>query len=243
MTTEISTAYDVRKLSDPAKYDRLVELESPAVWWELTGPLGGLHLVNEVRVPYFEEVLGGFDGKRVLDIGCGGGVFSEALARGGAVVVAFDASERSLEAAREHAARAGLEIDYRLATAEEFKPEGEFDAVMAVDVLEHVEDLDATLEMATVALRSEGVFGFLTHNQTLAAFEELIWQGEYELGYIPKGNHDFHKFLTPDDLARRLAANGLRIADMRGIGFDLGVPRAFLTDSTEVSYLGYAVKQ
>jgi 2-polyprenyl-6-hydroxyphenyl methylase/3-demethylubiquinone-9 3-methyltransferase len=236
-------SYDVRKLSDPAKYDRLVELGSSDIWWELAGPFGGLHLLNEVRVPYFEDVLGGFAGKRILDIGCGGGVFSEALARAGAEVVAFDASERSLEAAREHAKRGGLRIDYRLSTAEEFQPEGEFDAVMAVDVLEHVEDVDATLEMAASALASGGTFGFLTHNQTLAAFEELIWQGEYEVGFIPKGNHDFHKFLAPDDLARRLAAKGLRIVDTRGIAFDLQAPRAFLTDSTEVSYLGYAVGQ
>jgi 2-polyprenyl-6-hydroxyphenyl methylase/3-demethylubiquinone-9 3-methyltransferase len=242
MTTG-TTIYDVRRLPDPAKYDRLVELESPAVWWELGGPFGGLHLLNEVRVPYFEEVLGGFAGKRILDIGCGGGVFSEALARGGAQVVAFDASERSLEAAREHAESAGLQIEYRVARAEDFVPEGEFDAVMAVDILEHVDDVDATLEMAAAALASGGTLGFLTHNQTLAAFEELIWQGEYEVGFIPKGNHDFHKFLTPDDLAGRLATNGLKIADTRGIGFDLKTPRAFLTDSTDVSYLGYAVKR
>jgi 2-polyprenyl-6-hydroxyphenyl methylase/3-demethylubiquinone-9 3-methyltransferase len=112
-----------------------------------------------------------------------------------------------------------------------------------VDILEHVDDVDATLEMAAAALASGGTLGFLTHNQTLAAFEELIWQGEYEVGFIPKGNHDFHKFLTPDDLAGRLATNGLKIADTRGIGFDLKTPRAFLTDSTDVSYLGYAVKR
>jgi 2-polyprenyl-6-hydroxyphenyl methylase/3-demethylubiquinone-9 3-methyltransferase len=245
MATETTKpiSYDVRKLPDPAKYDRLVELESPAIWWELNGPLGGLHLINAVRVPYFENVLGGFGGKRILDIGCGGGIFSEALARGGAEVVAFDASESSLDAAREHAKRAGLQIDYRLSTAEQFHPDREFDAVMAVDVLEHVEDVDVTLEMAASALASGGVFGFLTHNQTLAAFEELIWQGEYEIGFIPKGNHDFHKFLAPDDLARRLSTNGLRVVETRGIGFDLEAPRAFLADSIDVSYLGHAVKQ
>ena len=245
MTTGTTEAnpYDLRRLADPAKYDRLVELESPAIWWELAGPLGGLHLLNEVRVPYFEEVLGGFTGKRILDIGCGGGIFSEALARGGADVVAFDASERSLEAAREHAQGAGLQIDYRLSKAEEFQPPGQFDAVMAVDVLEHVEDVDKTLAMAARALSSGGIFGFLTHNQTLVAFEELVWQGEYEIGFIPKGNHDFHKFLSPDDLARRLAAHGLRICDTRGIAFDLDAPRAFITESTDVSYMGYAEKR
>jgi 2-polyprenyl-6-hydroxyphenyl methylase/3-demethylubiquinone-9 3-methyltransferase len=235
--------YDVRKLSDPAKYDRLVELESTSVWWELGGPLGGLHLLNEIRVPYFERVLGGYAGKRILDVGCGGGVFSEALARAGANVLGFDASERSLEAACEHAREAGLEIDYRLALAEDFEPDGTFDVVTAVDVLEHVEDVDATLDMCASALKPGGVFGFLTHNQTLEAFEELIWQGEYEIGFIPKGNHDFHKFLDPDDLVQRLAARGLRLVETKGIGFDLEVPAATLIDSVEVSYIGYAIKQ
>jgi 2-polyprenyl-6-hydroxyphenyl methylase/3-demethylubiquinone-9 3-methyltransferase len=238
------TTYDVRKLPDPAKYDRLIELESEAVWWELTGPLGGLHLLNQVRVPYFEQVLGGYGGKRILDIGCGGGIFTEALVRGGASVVAFDASERSLQAAKDHARDAGLQIDYRLSTAEEFDPgEEPYDAVMAVDVLEHVEDVDATVAMAARALKPGGVFGFLTHNQTLAAFEELIWQGEYQVGFIPKGNHDFHKFLSPEDLGRRLAANGLQIVETKGIAFDLEQPRAYTVDSTEVSYLGHATKE
>jgi 2-polyprenyl-6-hydroxyphenyl methylase/3-demethylubiquinone-9 3-methyltransferase len=238
------TTYDVRKLPDPAKYDRLVELESEAVWWELTGPLGGLHLLNQARVPYFEQVLGGYADKRILDIGCGGGIFTEALARGGATVVAFDASERSLQAAKDHARQTGLQIDYRRSTAEEFDPGDQpYDAVMAVDVLEHVEDVDATIGMAARALKPGGVFGFLTHNQTLAAFEELIWNGEYQVGFIPKGNHDFHKFLTPEDLTRRLATNGLRVTQIRGIAFDLEQPRAYLTDSTEVSYLGHAIKE
>lgn len=237
-----AVAYDVRKLSDPAKYDRLVELDSTSVWWELGGPLGGLHLLNEVRVPYFDRVLGGYAGKRILDVGCGGGVFSEALARAGAHVVGFDASERSLEAAREHAREAGLELDYRLALAEQFEPDETFDVVTAVDVLEHVEDVDATLDMCASALEPGGVFGFLTHNQTLEAFEELIWQGEYHIGFIPKGNHDFHKFLDPDDLAQRLAVRGLRLIETRGIGFDLAVPAATLIDSVQVSYIGYAIK-
>lgn len=237
-----AVAYDVRKFSDPAKYDRLVEMGSPSIWWDLGGPLGGLHLLNQVRVPYFERVLGGYAGKRILDVGCGGGVFSEALARGGAEVVAFDASERSLEAAREHAREAGLKIDYRLALAEEFEPEGHFDAVTAVDVLEHVEDVDATLDMCASALQPGGIFGFLTHNQTLEAFEELIWQGEYQVGFIPKGNHDFHKFLDPDDLAQRMGARGLRLVETKGIGFDLEAPAAMPVDSLQVSYLGHAIK-
>lgn len=237
-----TVTYDVRRLDDPLKYDRLVELESPTIWWKLDGPLGGLHLLNEVRVPYFERALGGFDGKAILDVGCGGGIFAEALAGGGARVVGIDASERSLESARAHAAEQGLDIDYRYARAEEFDDDDGFDAVMAVDVLEHVEDVERTLDACARALRPGGVLGFLTHNQTPEAFSELIWKGEYEIGFIPKGNHDFHNFLAPEDLNERLAARGLRTQDIQGVAFDLDAGRALLSASSAVSYMGYAVK-
>lgn len=236
-----TVTYDVRGLEDPGKYDRLVELESPSIWWKLDGPLGGLHLLNEVRVPYFERVLGGFKAKSILDVGCGGGIFAEALAHGGARVVGIDASARSLESARSHADEQGLDIDYRYALAEEFDSDQRFDSVMAVDVLEHVEDVDRTLDACARALRPGGVLGFLTHNQTPEAFDELVWKGEYEIGLIPKGNHDFHKFLTPDDLNERLAARGLRTQAVQGIAFDLDAGRALLCASPAVSYMGHAV--
>lgn len=242
-TAATAPRYDVRQLADPAKYDRLVELDSATVWWQPDGPVQGLHMLNEVRVPYFREVLGGLAGKRILDVGCGGGIFSEALAREGASVLGFDASPRSLEAAVAHARECGLQIEYREAFAETFEPEGEFDAVLAVDVLEHVEDVDLTLAMCVRALKPGGIFGFLTHNQTLDAFEELVWRGEYGLGVIPKGTHDFHKFLTPEDLGERMARQGLALAETRGIAADLDNPGVRLVESTAVSYLGYGVKR
>ena len=113
-----SPKIDLRGLEDPAKYDRLVELQSQAAWWDLKGPLGGLHLLNQIRVPYFEQTLGGYAGKRILDIGCGGGIFAEAAARMGAEVVAIDPSKRSIEAAEEHARQQGLMIDYQFAYAD-----------------------------------------------------------------------------------------------------------------------------
>src|SRR5438094_10605019 len=129
-------------LAEPDKFERLVEA-APDVWWSGVGPFAGLHELNAVRVEYFRRVLGGFGGKRVLDIGCGGGILAEALAAEGAVVTGVDPSEKSLAAAREHARRSRCAIDYRRGTAEDLGGaglEGTFDLVFAVDVLEHVDD-------------------------------------------------------------------------------------------------------
>jgi 2-polyprenyl-6-hydroxyphenyl methylase / 3-demethylubiquinone-9 3-methyltransferase len=235
--------FDLRGMPEPAKYDRLVEMQSPDVWWTLEGPLGGLHLLNALRVPYFEKILGGHAGKRILDVGCGGGIYAESAARAGAEVVGIDPSPRSIEAARGHAKQQGLKIDYRVGTAEEFTTDKPFDAVMAVDVLEHVEDLDASLDACARALKPGGVFGFLTHNQTLEAFTFLIWKGEYELGFIPKGNHDFHKFIPPADLEARLRARSLRPAELRGLQFDLDAGRVEFAPTPAISYIGYAVRE
>ena len=241
----MSSQLDLRGLEDPAKYDRIVELHSHTAWWDLRGPLGGLHLLNEIRAPYFEQALGGYAGKHILDVGCGGGIFAESAARAGAKVMAIDPSKRSIETAEEHARRQGLEIDYRFAHAETFKTDEMFDAVFAVDVLEHVADLDAALDTCARVLKPGGLFGFLTHNQTLEAFTLLIWEGEYHLGFIPKGNHDFHKFIRPEDLKERLAKRGLRTVEVQGLEFllDPDSPRVVFAQTPAISYMGYALKE
>lgn len=236
---------DLRGLEDAAMYDRLVELQSQAAWWDPTGPLGGLHLLNEIRVPYFEKALGGYAGKRILDVGCGGGIFAESAARAGSQVVGVDPSERSLEVARDRARQQGLQIDYQFAYAETFRTDELFDAVFAVDVLEHVANLDATLDACARALKPGGLFGFLTHNQTLEAFTFLIWQGEYHLGFIPKGNHDFHKFIRPEDLKERLAGRALWTVEVEGLEWLLNAnpPRVVFAPTPAISYIGYALKE
>ncbi|HYH97671.1 bifunctional 2-polyprenyl-6-hydroxyphenol methylase/3-demethylubiquinol 3-O-methyltransferase UbiG [Hyalangium sp.] len=240
----MSSQLDLRGLEEAAKYDLQVERASDAAWWDPTGLSGGLHLLNDIRVPYFEKVLHGYSGKRILDVGCGGGIFSESAARAGAHVVALDPSERSLEVARKRARKQGLSIDYRFGYIEKFKSKELFDAVIAVDVLEHVADLDVALDVCAAILKPGGMFGFLTHNQTLEAFKFFIWEGEYQLKMIPKGNHDFHKFMTPEDLEQRLAKRGLPVAEVRGLKYLIKAqpPRAAFTSSTAVSYMGCAWK-
>lgn len=240
MTSTQRHLYDVRGLDDPAKYDRLTKLE-PDMWWDPDGPHGGLHLVNELRVPYFERALGGYAGKRILDVGCGGGIFAEALATAGAYVTGIDASPRSIESAQRHAAARGLEIEYKVAEAETFRSPERFDAVLAVDILEHVADIDSTLDTCARLLTAGGVFGFLTHNQTREAFDALVWEGEYQKHVIPKGTHDFHKFITPADLDERLRARRLGTVDLQGLLFDMDSGVFEFVEDTTITYLGYAV--
>lgn len=236
-------APDWRGLPDFEKYDRLVE-EIPDGWWDLRSPLGGLHALNRARVAYFREKLGGFAGKRILDVGCGGGIFAESLAGDDALVVGIDPSSASIRVAREHAASRNLPIDYRSGFAERLGFEREFDAVFAVDVLEHVEDLTATLAACSRALKPGGFFGFLTHNQTLEAFRFLIWEQEYVERSMPKGAHDFHKFLAPEALAAALRGAGMNLVEVRGLS-RAGSGASYeitLSDDLSISYLGFALQ-
>src|SRR5262245_27596485 len=201
-------APDWRGLAEHEKYDHFSR-EAPGGWWDQSGLVGGLHVLNRARVAYFREKLGVFQGKRMLDVGCGGGILAESLAREGARVVAVDPSEASLSQAREHARAQGLSIDYRAGFAEDLDLREEFDAVFAVDVLEHVQDLEATLRACARAFRPDGFFGFLTQNQTLEAFRFLIWEQEYRQRVMPKGAHDFHKFITPEAMRSALRRAGL----------------------------------
>lgn len=230
-------------LPEPEKYERLVE-RAPDVWWSGAGPFAGLHELNVARTEYFRRVFGGFRGKRVLDVGCGGGILAESLAREGAVVTGIDPSEKSLAAAREHAGRAGLSIDYRLGTAENL-PSGNFteafDLVFAVDVLEHVESLDRTVAGIAAVLAPGGGLGFLTHNRTPVAFLQLIWAEEHVERTMPRGFHDFRRFITPSELDAALRGHGMVVQGMKGVARDERGTR-FLTDDLSVTYLGWALR-
>ncbi len=226
--------HDVRGLAEPDKYD-LSSSENPDFWYD---PECGLQRLERLRFPYFSDRLGPFAGRRVLDVGCGGGILAEDLCRAGAAVVAVDPSTKTIEVARRHAASLGLSIDYRVGFAEEMGFHQEFDCIFAVDVLEHVAHLGKSLDGIARGLKAGGGFGFLTHNQTLEAFTEIIWKWEY-LGDHNKGGHDFHKFITPEDLTRWLEERGLLVRHVQGIAWS--EPPSLVPEPT-VSYMGVAVK-
>jgi len=232
-------------LSEPEKYERLVE-RVPGVWWSDAGPFAGLHELNALRVEYFRRVFGGFGGKRVLDVGCGGGILAETLAAEGATVTGVDPSEKSLAAAREHARRAGLSIDYRRGTAEDLGGaglEGTFDLVFAVDVLEHVDDLERTIAGIARVLASGGGLGFLTHSRTIAGFLQVVWDEEYVQHTMPEGFHDFARFVTPGELTESLARHDMVVQEMKGVArAGDGAGRRVLTDDLRVTYLGWELR-
>lgn len=203
-----------------------------AAWWDPAGDFRALHQLNPVRAGYVRERLaahsGGdaaaerpLDGLAVIDIGCGGGLMSEALARMGARVVAIDAEERSIAIARAHAAEHGLAIDYRLALPEAVAAGGEtFDAVVTMEVIEHVADLEAFFAASRRLLRDDGLLFVATLNRTLKSLALAKIGAEYVFRWVPPGTHDWRKFVKPSELGALCRANCFDIVDLRGLRYD-----------------------
>jgi 2-polyprenyl-6-hydroxyphenyl methylase/3-demethylubiquinone-9 3-methyltransferase len=197
-------------------------------WWDANGPFWPLHRLNAFRVDYIRDrvtsALGlspdrqrPFDGLRVLDIGCGGGVLSESVAALGARVTGTDVTEKNIRVASMHAEWGGLDIDYRVATAEELAAAGErFDAVLNMEVVEHVGNLPLFLETCRALVRPGGVMVVATINRTLAALVIAIFGAEYVLRWLPRGTHRYSKLVRPAEVTAALGP-GFRVLDRTGV--------------------------
>ncbi|MDH4227079.1 MAG: bifunctional 2-polyprenyl-6-hydroxyphenol methylase/3-demethylubiquinol 3-O-methyltransferase UbiG [Deltaproteobacteria bacterium] len=217
-------------------------------WWGEKGRLKSIHLINRQRFEYFRDVAdktsGGLEGKRILDIGCGGGVLSEEYAKAGAKVTGIDLSPASIDAAKEHAKESGLTIDYRVASIAGILKEntGTFDIVSVTEVVEHVDDLPVFVRDAASALSKGGLFFFSTINRTLKARFLVGFVAEDVLGLLPPGTHDTERFVRPSELARLLRENSVTIEDLKGLSLNL-LSRSFkLSNDLSVNYLGYGRK-
>lgn len=223
-------------------------------WWDPDGPFRPLHALNPVRIAWVRDALaadGGRDaaalrplaGLRLLDAGCGGGLLAEPMCRLGASVVAIDAAARTVEAARHHADASALAIDYRCATVEEIAAGGErFDAVLALEVVEHVADLDAFTAACAALLAPGGTLFVATLNRTLAAYALAIVAAERILGWLPAGTHDWSRFVRPAEMVRLLRRHGLAVADMRGVSYNPLARRWSLSRNLSVNYMVRARK-
>ena len=213
--------------SEVAKFEAMA-----AEWWDPNGKFKPLHMLNPCRLDYITGQIAAefgrdlsdarpFDGLRLLDIGCGGGLLSEPMARLGATVVGADAAERNLPVARIHAEQSGLDIDYRHTTAEALAEAGEqFDVVLNMEVVEHVADPQAYLNACHALLKPGGLHLCSTINRNPKSYAVAILGAEVVMRWLPRGTHEWSKFITPDELVTLLETAGLRPVDKKGFVFN-----------------------
>jgi len=203
-------------------------------WWDESGKFAPLHRLNPARIGFIRDRVAahygrdpldfGEDGRgplrdlSILDIGCGGGLVCEPMARLGGTVTGIDAADRNIGVARQHAERMGLTIDYRASTAEALRDQGaHYDVVLALEIVEHVADVDLFLGCCADLLKPGGVLILSTLNRTTKAFALAVVGAEYVMRWLPRGTHDWRKFLKPSEVARGLRASGLSVEELAGI--------------------------
>lgn len=238
---------------DPREVDFYTKLAD--TWWDGRGPFWPLHRLNELRVPYILDKLCahyGLDaakpqplaGLKLLDVGCGGGILSESMARLGAQVTGIDVVEKNIRIAALHAEQEKLDIDYRICPAKELVAAGEqFDVVLNMEVVEHVADLDAFMRDCGKLTASDGVMFVSTINRTPLAWLFAIVGAEYILRWLPKGTHRWRLLRKPKEIRALLDASGLRIADMTGVAANPLTKTLRLVRSTAVNYMLFATRR
>jgi 2-polyprenyl-6-hydroxyphenyl methylase / 3-demethylubiquinone-9 3-methyltransferase len=243
---------DARRTVDEDEVARFSRMSGQ--WWDARGPMAQLHKFNPLRLGYIRDHaaehfgrdakrLDSLQGLRILDIGCGGGILSEPLARLGASVVGADPSDSNIGVAQHHAAQAGLAIDYRSTTAEALAEAGEsFDIVLAMEVVEHVADVGLFVDLAASMVKPDGLLFVATINRTMKSFALAIVGAEYVLRWLPRGTHQWDKFVTPNELEIAVEQAGLRIADETGVIYNLLADRWQLSTDTDVNYMVVAEK-
>jgi 2-polyprenyl-6-hydroxyphenyl methylase/3-demethylubiquinone-9 3-methyltransferase len=218
-------------------------------WWDARGPMAALHKFNPLRLGYIRDRtaahfgrdakrLDSLAGLRMLDIGCGGGILSEPLARLGATMVGADPSASNIAVAQHHAAQSGLKIDYRSTNAEALAEAGEtFDVVLAMEVVEHVADVGLFIDLAAGMVKPGGLLFVATLNRTMKSFALAIVGAEYVLRWLPRGTHQWDKFVTPDEIEIALEQGGMRITDETGVIYNLFADRWQLSSDMDVNYM------
>lgn len=223
-------------------------------WWDPEGEFRLLHRLNPVRIDYIRKHLCAhfgrdpetpepLEGLRLLDIGCGGGLLCEPTARMGAEVTGLDAGEKNIRVAKAHSEKSGLAIDYRHGSAETLaEAEGRFDAILNMEVVEHVADRALFLRSCGILLKDGGVMVLSTLNRTAKSFAFAIIGAEYVLRWLPRGTHQWDKFVRPSELADDLRSNNLAISHMTGVSYDPLVGAWHLSNDIDVNYMMFVTK-
>ena len=232
---------------DDAEVERFSALS--AEWWDPKGKFRPLHKFNPVRLSYIRDQVAArfgrdpqsarpFEGLRFLDIGCGGGLLCEPMARLGATVVGVDPAERNIEVAKLHAAQGGLTIDYRASTAEELADAGEkFDVVLNMEVVEHVANVELFVARTAEMVKPGGLMFVATINRTLKALGLAIIGAEYVLRWLPRGTHQFEKLVRPAELEAALTKAGMSVADRTGVTYNPLADRWSRSKDMDVNYM------
>jgi 2-polyprenyl-6-hydroxyphenyl methylase/3-demethylubiquinone-9 3-methyltransferase len=232
---------------DTAEIERFSRLAS--TWWDPRGPMAPLHKLNPVRLGYIRDKatahfgrdpkkLDCLKGLRMLDIGCGAGILSEPLARLGATMVGADPSEENIAVASAHAEDNGVEVDYRATTAEALAAANEkFEVVLAMEVVEHVNDVGEFVATCASMVKPGGLMIAATLNRTLKSFALAIVGAEYVLRWLPRGTHQWDKFVTPQELERAIESTGLDVTGERGVIYNPFADRWQLSSDIDVNYM------
>lgn len=227
---------------DPAEIDKFNALASS--WWDEAGQSKPLHQLNPVRLDFIQQYCE-LNDKTVIDVGCGGGILTEALAKSGANAIGIDMSEMALNVAKLHALDAGLTIDYQQITVEETAtntPEG-FDAVTCMEMLEHVPDPFSVIRACHDLVKPGGSVFFSTLNRHPKAYLLAVLGAEYVMNMLPKGTHDYARFIRPSELAAWCRQAGLSVNRVEGISYQPFSQQFSLTDDVNVNYVMHCYRQ
>ncbi|EGP09511.1 3-demethylubiquinone-9 3-methyltransferase [Bradyrhizobiaceae bacterium SG-6C] len=242
MTTNSPSASTV----DPGEVARFSELSEQ--WWDPKGKMAPLHKINPLRLTYIRDAacrkfdrnpksLNCLSGLRILDIGCGAGLLCEPLTRLGAQVIGVDPSATNISVAKLHAERGHLSIDYRCTTIEEMDPRERFDIVLAMEVVEHVANVGMFLDRCAALLKPSSMLVVSTINRNWKSFALAIVGAEYVLRWLPRGTHQWDKFVTPAELTHHLERNKLAISDQAGVVYNPLADRWSISSDMDVNYM------
>lgn len=227
--------------ADPLELDKFSQLAHR--WWDPQSEFRPLHEINPLRLAWIDQHAG-LSGKKVLDIGCGGGILSEGMAQAGANVTGIDLSEKALGVARLHLLESGRQVDYRMISAEELAAQapGTFDVVTCMEMLEHVPDPASIVASCSALVKPGGHVFFSTLNRNLKSYLLAVVGAEYILQLLPKGTHDYAKFIKPSELSRWAKSVGLEPDELIGMTYNPLSKKYSLGGDTDVNYLMHTAK-